>query len=295
MPQASPFLPVPGPARAGPRPWVIAIVVVVVVIVVVLLALGGLVGVAMWRESSALHKYAGTYVNGSGDWVELHEDGSFLWSPSVRKSFAVPIGEDWHFPDLSPFETPTKLFVPTQIKNGETFGYGFLARGDTLVMLHDETPSADPADVWKKTEGGAEAAPSLPVSKARVEGIYNGKVDWTIKPNCAGGPCGGLAKSGSQTRIHFAGHGTYRGQTQISKSCAEGGISIRLPLRISLSFRPTKAEWIGSEWLATAIDVQVQWQRPGGKKSVRVSPTTTRTLTCDAIHKTERFSATLTG
>jgi hypothetical protein len=74
---------------------------------------------------------------------------------------------------------------------------------------------------------------------------------------------------------------------------ADGGMHVQAPLHAKLIFRPVDAEMIGDEWTATKVDIDLQITRKAFKKTVRISPTTIGTLTCDAYHQGDHFVATL--
>ncbi len=136
-----------------------------------------------------------------------------------------------------------------------------------------------------------------PVSKARVDGFYEGpKYDVTFKANCKSGPCGGSAQSGAQFQIPYTGvGGSYRGRSTIRDTCAKGGVHVQAPLKVDIAFHPIDAELIGDEWIATRVQINLRISRNAFTKKVRTSPTIITTLTCPGFHQDYDFTGVLTG
>ncbi|MEX0991216.1 MAG: FHA domain-containing protein [Actinomycetota bacterium] len=136
-----------------------------------------------------------------------------------------------------------------------------------------------------------------PISKARVDGFYDGpKYDITFKAQCGSGPCGGSAQSGAQFQIPYTGvGGNYRGRSTIRDTCADGGVHVQAPLKVDIAFRPVDAGLIGDEWMATRIEINLRISRNAFQKKVRTSPTIITTLTCPGFHQDYDFTAVLTA
>lgn len=165
-------------------------------------------------------------------------------------------------------------------------------------------PIAKPVPVSDSPESPASPLPvtipsvdppveAQPVSKARVDGLYDGKYDFAFKASCKQGPCGGIAQSGAQFEIPYSGNSSYSGHSSLRDTCADGGVHVQAPLKVDLTFHPTDAVMVGDEWIATKVDVTLKVHRNAFKKKVRTSPTIVTTLTCNAYSKTDNFTALL--
>ena len=137
----------------------------------------------------------------------------------------------------------------------------------------------------------------LPLSEARVEGKFFGNntgLDYTFVPKCKTGACAvwGTTKK-SKTNFSLKG-GLYSGGGTIHEDCSAGGLSTDMAVKLKVSFRAKKAEWIDGVWRATALSVRSSVDSPGAKAS-ETSGGWIHTVTCDPYHKDFNGSSFLKG
>lgn len=152
-----------------------------------------------------------------------------------------------------------------------------------------QAPSEQPTE--EPTEESPTIATPPPLSKARIDGLYNGKYDFAFKADCPSGPCGGLAQSGAQFRIPYSGSSSYRGHSTLRDTCADGGVHVQAPYKVDLVFHATDAAMVGDDWKATKVDISLTISRNAVAKKVRTSPTIVTTLNCPAYNKNAHFVA----
>lgn len=157
--------------------------------------------------------------------------------------------------------------------------------------------SASLAPSVSPTPSASPSPEKLPLSEARVEGKFLGSgtgTDYTFVPKCKKGACSvwGTTKK-SKTNFSLKG-GLYSGGGTIHDDCSAGGLSTDLTVKVKVSFRAKKAEWIDGEWRATVLSVKSSVDSPGAKKSV-TSGGMIRTVTCDPYHKDFNGSSFLKG
>jgi len=152
-------------------------------------------------------------------------------------------------------------------------------------------PSEEPRPGASPTSTPVSTTP--PVAKARVDGLYNGRYDFTFRADCTTGPCGGVAQSGAQFRIPYSGSASYRGHSEIRATCRDGGVHVQAPYKVDLNFHPTAAAMAGDEWIATKVDIDLTVSRNAVVKKIRTGPRTVTTLTCRAYKKNVRFTGVI--
>lgn len=152
-------------------------------------------------------------------------------------------------------------------------------------------PPGEPPSGTPPTSTPASPTPSI--TQARVDGLYTGRYDFTFKPDCSTGPCGGVAQSGAQFRIPYSGRTSYRGHSEIRATCRDGGVHVQAPYKVDLNFHSTAGAMVGDEWIATKVDIDLTVSRHGVVKKIRTGPRTVTTLTCRAYKKNVRFTGVI--
>jgi hypothetical protein len=163
---------------------------------------------------------------------------------------------------------------------------------EPVAAASSAAPSEEPTEEPTESPTDEPTIATLPpVSKARIDGLYDGKYDFAFKADCPSGPCGGLAQSGAQFRIPYSGNSSYRGHSTLRDTCSDGGVHVQAPYKVDLVFHPTDAAMVGDEWKATKVDINLKISRNAVNKKVRTSPTIVTTLTCPAYNKNTHFVA----
>ena len=159
-------------------------------------------------------------------------------------------------------------------------------------------PSAPISPVPSMTEmpmpSSSETMPvDLPVSEARVEGLFGGKgfanSRFRFAPRCGEGACAVFGKSGSiQINFGLSGKGVYSGKSTENGKCSAGGVSTSTKVTYAIAFRVKDAEMVNGEWRATSLDTLTAIKRPFKKVTIG-----NKILTCKSYNKRSRGVSTL--
>ena len=157
------------------------------------------------------------------------------------------------------------------------------------------SPEASPSEALSPS-----ASPSpekLPLAEARVAGRYLGGglgFDLAFVPKCKSGPCDvwGVTKK-SKSSFDQDG-GFYRGGGTFHEDCSAGGVTTDMAIKLRMTMRVSKAEYVKDVWTATVLDFQARVDSPGAKKSV-TSGGYIRTVTCDPVHNKSHGKMFLKG
>jgi hypothetical protein len=161
-------------------------------------------------------------------------------------------------------------------------------------------PASSPTPALSPTPSPTESQlPKLPAYGARVEGKFVGSglfdSQVTFSPHCRrGGACDTIGQSKLGGYKFKYAQKSYTADDTFTQTCSSGGLSTGYPISVDFRFRVAKARYIHDVWRATKLSATLRANSPGAKKTVTTS-TSINTLTCDATHRTDKGSMTLTG
>ena len=239
----------------------------------------------------------GTVTLRSSDRVDI-AGARFGLTPSSGVPLPAPPAAAPKIPQRSAANRPVVLVLiaaAVLLAMGLTVGAlnlgGEEAPGAPVATPRSPEPSEEPPSDVPPTITPVSTTPS--VAKARIDGLYEGRYDFTFKPDCTSGPCGGVAQSGAQFRIPYSGRASYRGHSEIRATCRDGGVHVQAPYKVDLNLHPTAAAMVGEEWIATKVEIDLTVSRSAVIKKIRTGPRTITTLTCRAYKKNVRFTGAI--